>query len=100
MAKGSMSQTSTTAGNRGGGGRGGSTAPPAAALRRRTAGRTSSGTGGPSGGGMSRVSQGLMNFYTDDSPGLKIPPVVVVIMSLGFIGFVTLLHVIGKVRGA
>eukprot|EP00803_Ostreobium_quekettii_P006602 evm.model.scf_166.1 EVM.evm.TU.scf_166.1 scf_166:1304-1788(+) len=74
MAKGSMSQTSTTAGNRGAGARGGSNAPPAAALRRRTARATSS-SGGGTGGGMSRVSQGVMNFYTDDSPGLKIPPV-------------------------
>lgn len=40
-----------------------------------------------------------MNFYTDDSPGLKIPPVVVIVMSLGFILFVTVLHIIGKIRG-
>jgi len=62
-------------------------------LRRRTG--TRSGTGG----GMGRMSQSVMNFYTDDSPGIKIPPFVVVVLSLGFIGFVTLLHVVGKLRG-
>jgi hypothetical protein len=64
-----------------------------------------------------------MNFYTDDSPGLKVPPVswlctasrfqpsstvshaclrlqvAVIVMSLAFILFVTVLHIIGKVRG-
>eukprot|EP00798_Chlamydomonas_sp_ICE-L_P017683 gene17683-24037_t len=35
-------------------------------------------------------------FYTDDTPGLKISPVVVIGMSLGFILFVTVLHVVGK----
>lgn len=39
-----------------------------------------------------------MNFYTDDSPGLKISPVVVIGMSVGFIAFVTILHIIGKLR--
>jgi len=62
-----------------------------------------------------------MNFYTDDSPGLKIPPVrprgggplspscvprsraalsqvLVLVVSVIFILAVTVLHVIGKVR--
>jgi protein transport protein SEC61 subunit beta len=37
-----------------------------------------------------------MRFYTDDAPGLKISPTVVLVMSVAFIGFVTLLHVFGK----
>ncbi|KAM3305051.1 protein transport protein SBH1-like [Capsicum chacoense] len=44
----------------------------------------------------------MLQFYTDDSPGLKISPNVVVVMSIGFIAFVTILHVMGKlyfVRG-
>lgn len=40
-----------------------------------------------------------MNFYTDDSPGLKISPTIVIVMSLSFVGFVTILHIIGKIRG-
>ncbi|KIY92430.1 hypothetical protein MNEG_15532 [Monoraphidium neglectum] len=50
----------------------------------------------PAGGGLR--SQ-VMSFYTDDSPGLKIQPVWVIVMSLGFILFVTVLHIIGKLRG-
>lgn len=88
-------------------------------------------------GGGNRMSS-LMNFYTDDSPGLKISPVgamaisgviqmswgaagcrlwefastaltlhpllccmqvAVIVMSLGYIFFVTVLHIIGKVGG-
>lgn len=69
------------------------TAPPrgsaaaAASLRRR---RTTSGgaTGGASGT--------MLQFYTDDAPGLKISPNVVLMMSIGFIAFVAMLHVVGK----
>ena len=82
---------------------------------------------GGGGGGSGKLSQNVMNFYTDDSPGLKISPVsqimapaaetcvqpghlwliaclaccvpqvFVICMSLGFILFVTVLHVVGKV---
>uniref|UniRef100_A0A061SPV2 Protein transport protein SEC61 subunit beta n=1 Tax=Tetraselmis sp. GSL018 TaxID=582737 RepID=A0A061SPV2_9CHLO len=61
------------------------------AARRRQGGRTSNSNSG--------FRQNVMNFYTDDAPGLKISPVMVLVMSLGFIGFVTILHVIGKIRG-
>ncbi|GMI98284.1 hypothetical protein HRI_003497800 [Hibiscus trionum] len=70
------------------------TAPPrgsaaaAASLRRR---RTTSG-GGASGG----AAGTMLQFYTDDAPGLKISPNVVLVMSIGFIAFVAVLHVMGK----
>ncbi|KAK9742787.1 hypothetical protein RND81_03G197400 [Saponaria officinalis] len=38
----------------------------------------------------------MLQFYTDDAPGLKISPNVVLMMSIGFIAFVALLHVVGK----
>lgn len=69
------------------------TAPPrgsaaaTANMRRR---RTTS--GGASGGGAGTMLQ----FYTDDAPGLKISPNVVLVMSIGFIAFVAILHVMGK----
>ncbi|XP_027933403.1 uncharacterized protein LOC114188929 [Vigna unguiculata] len=70
----------------------GGTAPPrgsAAATanmrRRRTAG------GGASGG----AAGTMLQFYTDDAPGLKISPNVVLVMSIGFIAFVAILHVMG-----
>ncbi|KAF7153566.1 hypothetical protein RHSIM_Rhsim01G0019700 [Rhododendron simsii] len=53
--------------------------------RRRTAG------GGTAAGG---AAGNVLQFYTDDVPGLKISPNVVVVMSIGFIAFVAILHVI------
>ncbi|KAG9156887.1 hypothetical protein Leryth_015484 [Lithospermum erythrorhizon] len=59
----------------------------ATALRRR---RTTSG------GAASGASGTMLQFYTDDAPGLKISPNVVLVMSIGFIAFVAVLHVMGK----
>ncbi|KAB1279741.1 Protein transport protein Sec61 subunit beta [Camelus dromedarius] len=51
----------------------------------RSAGRTTSaGTGG------------MWRFYTEDSPGLKVGPVPVLVMSLLFIASVFMLHIWGK----
>ena len=61
--------------------------------RRANAGNSGEGT-------VSRPPQGsgsLLRFYTDESPGLKITPVVVLGMSVCFIGFVTMLHAIAKI---
>ncbi|KAL9359785.1 hypothetical protein Peur_047908 [Populus x canadensis] len=75
----------------------GGTAPPrgsaaaAASMRRR---RTVS--GGASGGAGAGAAGTMLQFYTDDAPGLKISPNVVLVMSIGFIAFVAILHVVGK----
>ncbi|XP_071718263.1 protein transport protein Sec61 subunit beta [Rutidosis leptorrhynchoides] len=66
----------------------GSAAATAANLRR----RKSSGTGGATGG----TAGNMLQFYTDDAPGLKISPNVFLVMSIGFIAFVAVLHVMGK----
>ncbi|XP_002735727.1 protein transport protein Sec61 subunit beta-like [Saccoglossus kowalevskii] len=47
-----------------------------------------------SGGGGS--SGGMWRFYTEDSPGVKIGPVPVLVMSLLFIASVFMLHIWGK----
>jgi len=39
----------------------------------------------------------MLRYYTDDSPGLKITPVVVLMMSVCFIAFVTMLHAVSKI---
>ena len=39
----------------------------------------------------------MLRFYSDESPGLKITPVVVLGMSVCIIGFVTMLHAIAKI---
>nr|CAG4645332.1 EOG090X0RAK [Leptodora kindtii] len=41
-------------------------------------------------------SGGMWKFYTDDSPGIKVGPVPVLVMSLMFIASVFLLHIWGK----
>ncbi|DAZ97219.1 TPA: hypothetical protein N0F65_003850 [Lagenidium giganteum] len=51
------------------------------------------------GRGMGGSSAGILRFYTDDSPGLKIGPTTVLVLCLMFVGFVVLLHVWGKFRG-
>ncbi|KAL5711417.1 hypothetical protein ACHQM5_021877 [Ranunculus cassubicifolius] len=75
----------------------GSAAATAGMRRRRVTGTAGSGGGG-GGGGFSGGGNGsnMLRFYTDDAPGLKITPTVVLVMSLCFIGFVTALHVFGK----
>lgn len=65
----------------------GTAAAAAANMRRRRT--SSSGAAGGAGGTM-------LQFYTDDAPGLKISPNVVLVMSIGFIAFVAILHVMGK----
>uniref|UniRef100_M4BXI3 Protein transport protein Sec61 subunit beta n=1 Tax=Hyaloperonospora arabidopsidis (strain Emoy2) TaxID=559515 RepID=M4BXI3_HYAAE len=51
------------------------------------------------GRGMGGSTAGILRFYTDDSPGLKIGPTTVLVSCLMFVGFVVLLHVWGKFRG-
>jgi protein transport protein SEC61 subunit beta len=62
------------------------------ALRQRTkAGTTSSRPKTVSAG-----SSGMLRFYTEDSPGIKVGPVPVMVMSILFIACVFLLHIWGK----
>ncbi|CAA0387669.1 putative protein transport protein SecG/Sec61-beta/Sbh [Arabidopsis thaliana] len=70
----------------------GSAAATASMRRRKPAGGSSSAGGGAGGG----AAGTMLQFYTDDAPGLKISPNVVLIMSIGFIAFVAVLHVMGK----
>merc|ERR1711892_312800 len=80
-----------TSSPRAGGGGGGA--------RQRT-GKASSGTvrTGQRAGGTS--SGGMWRFYTDDSPGIKVGPVPVLVMSLLFIACVFMLHIWGKYNRA
>ncbi|GJP42628.1 hypothetical protein CLOM_g2172 [Closterium sp. NIES-68] len=96
MAKGSVSQASTSVA-RGGSG---------AVSRGAAAGGAPKGVGSaglrrrrPTAAATSSAANNMLRFYTDDAPGLKITPTVVLVMSLCFIGFVTALHVVGKLYG-
>ncbi|KAF6134640.1 hypothetical protein GIB67_002041 [Kingdonia uniflora] len=75
----------------------GSAAATAGMRRRRVTGTGGASGGGGSGGiGGGGSGNNMLRFYTDDAPGLKITPTVVLVMSVCFIGFVTALHVFGK----
>ncbi|KAI7829664.1 transport protein Sec61 beta subunit [Gamsiella multidivaricata] len=69
--------------------------PRAAAVRRRTttSKAQTSRAPGPS-------TSGMMRIYTDDSPGLRVDPVVVLVLSLAFIASVFALHIYGKLTRA
>lgn len=41
-------------------------------------------------------SSTMMRLYTDDSKGLSVDPVVVLVLSIAFVFSVVLLHIIGK----
>jgi len=58
------------------------------------------GAGGAAGGarGQGGSSAGVLRFYTDDSPGVKMGPTMVLLSSSIFIGLVVLLHVWGKLK--
>mmetsp|Transcript_114416 Transcript_114416/g.160594 ORF Transcript_114416/g.160594 Transcript_114416/m.160594 type:complete len:93 (-) Transcript_114416:85-363(-) len=69
------------------------------ALARRTTARTGAGAGansgkkaGGGGGG------GILKFYSDDTPGLKVGPTTVLVLSLVFMAIVCSLHILGKFR--
>ncbi|KAG0373013.1 Protein transport protein Sec61 subunit beta [Mortierella sp. AD032] len=69
--------------------------PRGAALRKRTTSskEKTSRAPGPS-------TAGMMRIYTDDSPGLRVDPVVVLVLSLAFIASVFALHIYGKLTKA
>ncbi|XP_060601962.1 protein transport protein Sec61 subunit beta-like [Ruditapes philippinarum] len=60
--------------------------------QRKTPSSSSAGRAKPAGGG----SAGMWRFYTEDSPGIKVGPVPVLVMSLIFIASVFMLHIWGK----
>jgi protein transport protein SEC61 subunit beta len=66
------------------------------ATQRRAAARA--GAGGGSSGGRANGSNNILQFYTDDSPGLQVGPTTVLVASLSFVGVVVLLHIWGKFR--
>jgi preprotein translocase subunit Sec61beta len=63
------------------------------AAQRLAGANAGAGTGRPAGAG-----NNILQFYTDDSPGLQVGPTTVLVASLSFVGFVVLLHILGKFR--
>mmetsp|Transcript_98136 Transcript_98136/g.184554 ORF Transcript_98136/g.184554 Transcript_98136/m.184554 type:complete len:100 (-) Transcript_98136:207-506(-) len=67
-------------------------------VARRTA--ASRGTVAPSSGGARKGGGGILNFYTDESAGLKVGPTTVLVMSLVFMAIVCCLHITGKIASS
>jgi protein transport protein SEC61 subunit beta len=65
-----------------------------AGVRQRKSTATATTRSRPGAGGS--ASTGVWRFYTEDSPGLKVGPVPVLVMSLIFIASVFMLHIWGK----
>ncbi|KAJ2226681.1 hypothetical protein IWW45_007353 [Coemansia sp. RSA 485] len=67
--------------------------------RARRGGSSATGRSNAGGKQVSRATgstQNMMRLYSDDAPGLKVDPVVVLVLSLVFIASVFLLHIYGK----
>lgn len=67
------------------------------ATQRRAASRGAA-AGGGGGGRPQGAGTNILQFYTDDSPGLQVGPTTVLVASLSFVGVVVLLHIVGKFR--
>ncbi|KAJ6691582.1 SEC61 SUBUNIT BETA [Salix purpurea] len=97
MARGaSQSQTTSSSSSRAGVAAPRGSAAATAGMRRRRVVSSGSSSGGGGGSVTGGPSGNILRFYTDDAPGLKISPTIVLVISLCFIGFVTALHVFGK----
>ncbi|XP_078489628.1 protein transport protein Sec61 subunit beta [Ciona intestinalis] len=75
-------------------GRSGPRAGTGATVRQRKATPTTRAKSTPGGG--SGAGSTMWRFYSEDSPGLKVGPVPVLVMSLLFIASVFMLHIWGK----
>ncbi|KAH8581877.1 transport Sec61 subunit beta [Cryptosporidium sp. chipmunk genotype I] len=44
------------------------------------------------------LAQNLMSYYVDDTPGLKLGPMTVLVMTLAYMSTVIVLHILGKFK--
>mmetsp|Transcript_117735 Transcript_117735/g.165532 ORF Transcript_117735/g.165532 Transcript_117735/m.165532 type:complete len:96 (+) Transcript_117735:46-333(+) len=72
------------------------------ALARRSNTRSGGASGGAQGANSGRKAAGggggILKFYSDDAPGLKVGPTTVLVLSLVFMAIVCSLHILGKFR--
>ncbi|PVF98674.1 Pre protein translocase Sec Sec61-beta subunit [Serendipita vermifera] len=71
--------------------------PPGAQVRRRATGSTVAKPNSARAAGAGGSSNTMLKLYTDDSPGLRVDPFVVLILSLSFIGSIFFLHISAKI---
>merc|ERR1712227_946265 len=65
-------------------------------VRKRSTGKTSNTTTRAGTGGNAAAGDNMWKFYSEDSPGVKIGPVPVLVISLMFIAAVFIMHIWGK----
>ncbi|KAF8622319.1 hypothetical protein AX15_007128 [Amanita polypyramis BW_CC] len=70
--------------------------PPGAQIRRR-AGAQASRPNSTRAAGAGGSSNTMLKLYTDDSPGLRVDPFIVLVLSLSFIGSIFFLHISAKI---
>ncbi|KAF5354264.1 hypothetical protein D9756_007065 [Leucocoprinus leucothites] len=89
-----MSDSDST---RGGRGSSGVAKPPGAQIRRRAAGSQVSKPNSSRAAGAGGSSNTMLKLYTDDSPGVRVDPFIVLVLSLSFIGSIFFLHISAKI---
>ncbi|KAJ8503088.1 hypothetical protein ONZ45_g11158 [Pleurotus djamor] len=71
--------------------------PPGAQIRRRAAGSQVAKPNSTRAAGAGGSSNTMLKLYTDDSPGLRVDPFIVLVLSISFIGSIFFLHISAKV---
>ncbi|KAJ3539366.1 hypothetical protein NM688_g6370 [Phlebia brevispora] len=71
--------------------------PPGAQVRRRAAGAQVSRPNSARAAGAGGSSNTMLKLYTDDSPGLRVDPFIVLVLSLSFIASIFFLHISAKI---
>ncbi|KAF4566393.1 Arf guanine nucleotide exchange factor sbh1 [Pleurotus pulmonarius] len=66
-------------------------------IRRRAAGSQVAKPNSSRAAGAGGSSNTMLKLYTDDSPGLRVDPFIVLVLSLSFIGSIFFLHISAKV---
>ncbi|KAF8485811.1 Sec61beta family-domain-containing protein, partial [Russula ochroleuca] len=71
--------------------------PPGAQIRRRAGTSQVSRPNSSRAAGAGGSSNTMLKLYTDDSPGLKVDPFIVLVLSLAFIASIFFLHISAKI---
>ncbi|TCD68145.1 Arf guanine nucleotide exchange factor sbh1 [Steccherinum ochraceum] len=71
--------------------------PPGAQIRRRATGSQVAKPNSSRAAGHGGSSNTMLKLYTDDSPGLRVDPFIVLVLSLSFIASIFFLHIAAKV---
>ncbi|KAF8573350.1 Pre protein translocase Sec Sec61-beta subunit [Ramaria rubella] len=71
--------------------------PPGSQIRRRATGNAAGRPNSTRAAGAGGSSNTMLRLYTDDSPGLRVDPFIVLVLSLSFIASIFFLHIAAKI---